>query len=73
MPKNKQGYEKVLSEKVTLLESKVAKLAQDGNLIASTLKTHGDALIDMSKSIGKVAEAVEEVMEVITIIHKEKK
>ena len=72
MSKNKQGYEKVLSEKIENLTNQVNELASNENTIVSTLKSHGDALIDMSKSIERVAKSVQELLEVVNIIYKSK-
>ena len=72
MSKNKQGYEKVLSEKIENLTNQVTELASNEKTIVSTLKSHGDALIDMSKSIERVAKSVQELLEVVNIIYKSK-
>tara|TARA_Y100001937_G_scaffold102110_1_gene140279 strand:+ start:148 stop:366 length:219 start_codon:yes stop_codon:yes gene_type:complete len=72
MSKNKQGYEKVLSEKIENLTNQVNGLSSNEKTIVSTLKSHGDALIDMSKSIERVAKSVQELLEVVNIIYKSK-
>ena len=48
------------------------ELASNEKTIVSTLKSHGDALIDMSKSIERVAKSVQELLEVVNIIYKSK-